>query len=235
LVAVVQASPILSPITIYSTGAGTPGTPDPNFTLISTPAHPVTTATTYVVDKNGFPIATGQWDTADYGTNAKWIAPEAQYNAGQTDAAGNYVYQVSFVIPDGIDPSTVILWGTISSDNCTQGILVNGTAVVWSGGNTSLMVPGTCGMQAHNFEIGGTNAEWQTLSGAYLATSTVFHPGINTIEFVVNNAYVTTQNPTGLIVWWRGAGGYEVPEPAAAGLLAIGLAALALLRRKFFA
>jgi hypothetical protein len=237
-VAVMQAVPILSPLTVYNTGAATPGTPDPNYVLIGTPANPVTNATAYVVDEHGFPIATGQWDTADYGVNAKWIAPQTQYNGGQTDVSGNYVYQTSFVIPVGFDPTTVILWGITSSDNCTQGILINGTAVVSAGGNASLMVPGTCGLHSHSFEVGGTNSTWQSPTGAYLATSTVFHPGLNTIQFVVNNAFVTTQNPTGLIVWFQGAAGMQdvpAPEASTAGLLALGLAALALLRRKFFA
>lgn len=231
-VAVVQAVPVLTPLTIYSTGQGV-GV-DPNYVLISTPAHPSTNTNAMVVDSNGWPIGTGNWFTSGYGGNAAWIAPQLTYNNYQTDPSGNYVYQTTFVIGAGFDPSTVLLYGSISSDNCTSGILVNGTAVVYAGGNSSLMVPGTCLSQAHNFEIGGTNATWQSPAGAYLATSTVFHPGINTLQFVVNNQVLTTQNPTGLIVWIRGQGMFEapVPEASTAGLLVAGLAAVALLRRR---
>jgi hypothetical protein len=238
-VAVLQAAAVLTPLTIYSTGQGLPiaGTIDPNYVLISTPANPLPPPSLVVLDPNGWPIKNGPYYTSGYAGHAAWITPQVTYSFGQTDPAGNYIFQTTFMIPDGVDPNTVLLWGTMSSDNVTQGLLVNGTPVVWAGGNTTLMVLHTELTAPHNFQIGGSTAAWNSPDNAYLARA-AFLPGLNTLQFQVNNLVWTGPNPVGLVVWIQGQGMFEapVPEAATAGLLAAGLAAVALLRRlKFIA
>jgi hypothetical protein len=205
---------------------------DPNYVLISTPSSPALPSNAYIVNDYGFPVGNGAWYVSGYGDNAAWIAPQPAYYTNQSDAPGNYLYQTSFYIPAGFDPSTVLIYGYISSDNCTQQILVNGTAVVPTAGSGALMVPGTCSTQAHYFEIGGASATWESPSGAYLATAT-FRPGVNTLQFQVNNLVWTGQNPTGLVVWMQSEGMFDqpVPEASTAGLMAAALALAALLRR----
>ncbi|MGD0015379.1 MAG: PEP-CTERM sorting domain-containing protein [Bryobacteraceae bacterium] len=234
--AVAHATAVNVPLlNVYSTGQGPEGSVDPNYSLVGVlgvyPLDPPQSA--FIPFTDGFPFPPW-YNYGNLGLDyVKWVAPQNNYHPqGQrgTDPAGEYIYQTGFQVQAGVDPATVVLSGAISSDNCTQEIRLNG--VVVSGFS---MQPGTCLNQPHYFEIGGPDAEWATLPpGAtnvlYLHT-TAFGLGPNTIEFKVRNNSDTPPNPTGLAVWLQGEGMW-VPEASTAGLALLGLAALALARRK---
>jgi MYXO-CTERM domain-containing protein len=231
--AVAQATPVNVPLlNVYSTGQGDEGTVDPNYTLVGLPGiypkDPPQVA--YIPYTNGFPFPPWYNYVTNLGLDVKWVAPQNDYRPSGTDPSGDYVYQTMFQVQAGVIPSTVVLYGALSSDNCTQTISINGEAV--SGFS---MTPGTCLGSAHYFEIAGPEAPaWASLPGAsnvlYLQT-TAFLPGWNTLEFKVLNNPASSPNPTGLAVWLQGEG-LQVPEASTAGLAVLGLAALALARRK---
>jgi hypothetical protein len=232
-----QADPILLPLTVYSTGVNTDGDPtnpiDLSYILVSDPDHPSMSQSPYVVDESGWPIAGGTW--INYDSEARWIAPQPRYGRNSADPGGDFVYQTTFVLPDDFDPTTVLLWGSVSSDNCMQDMTINGAQVLDGGGNPFTMTPGTCISQYHYFQIGGANADFHATTDPTYFAHVVFTPGINTIEFRINNLTQWQRpNPTGLIVELHGEGiaDIAVPEASTAGLLAAGLAAMALFKRR---
>lgn len=225
--AVAHATPVIVPLLdVYSTGQGPEGSVDPNYSLVGLPGiYPLDLPqVAYIPYTNGFPFFVGGW--YDYVTNlgldVKWVAPQNDYRQQGTDPAGDYVYQTTFQVQAGVDPSTVLLSGWLSSDNCAPDISINGQPV--SGFS---MTPGTCMGFPHDFTIGGPNA----MSDIPYLQTTAFLPGWNTIEFRVLNNVANSPNPTGLAVWLQGEGTL-VPEASTAGLALLGLAALALARRK---
>ncbi len=190
---------------------------------------------TYVTD-NTAPAA---WPTTyssgsmnpDYAILASWISPRSGYPGNITDPDGDYVYRTSFTVPINVSPSSVLLYGAISSDNCTGTVSINGHAVTgWS------MTTGTCIGQPHYFQIGGSGAAF--LAGTGLSTglqlrSNWFTGGVNTIDFTVNNAPGATYNPSGMVVWLDGHGTEMVaPEPGTIILVLAGMAGLSILRKK---
>jgi hypothetical protein len=231
----VHAGPIVTPIEIYSTGEpasqGTQ-TVDTHWSLISSPGvYPDIGSALYVVNTVGFPF-NGAW-VADYGTAARWIAPQPTYSNYRSDVAGSYVYGTSFVIdqPDA-DPTTAMLWGEVSSDNCTTDIIINGQS---TGFNMKAMNPGAqCTKTHYYFELGGSNAVFTAADGSVFTTHVDFLAGLNTIQFKVSNYECSTgclQNPTGIIVKIQGnvdsPGDPEpTPEPATTGLMGLALTAL---------
>jgi hypothetical protein len=234
----VHAAAIISPINIYSTGEpssqGTQ-TVDTHWSLISSPGvYPDTSSTLYVVDASGFPF-NGSW-AADYGPAARWIAPQPSYTYHQSDVAGDFVYATSFTISDPhADLSTALLWGEVSSDNCTAELYVNGVA---TGFNMQTLSPGSKCIKTHySFELGGSSMVFQTAAGTF-STHVNFLAGLNTIAFKVSNytcaiADGCTQNPTGIIVKLQGSVDEPapVPEPATAGLAGLALTAVAFVQR----
>jgi MYXO-CTERM domain-containing protein len=231
--ALAHATPLNVPLLdVYSTGQGPDGSVDPNYTLVGLPGvypkDPPQAA--YIPYTTGFPYPTWYSYVTNLGLDVKWVAPQNDYRPSGTDPSGDYVYQTAFQVQAGVIPSTVVLYGALSSDNCTQAISINGQPV--SGFS---MTPGTCLDQAHYFEIGGPDAVWATLppgaSNVLYLQTTAFMPGWNTIEFKVLNNPAGAPNPTGLAVWLQGQG-MDVPEASTAGLALLGLAALALARRK---
>src|SRR6266404_787427 len=103
------------------------------------------------------------------GPNSKWIAPQSSQASG--NAAGNYTYRTTFNLTN-LNPSTAVLTGQYASDNSAT-MLLNGAPV----GPAS-----TCLCSFTPFTI---------TSG--------FQAGVNTLDFVVNNAG-SSANPTGLRV-----------------------------------
>jgi MYXO-CTERM domain-containing protein len=233
--AVTHAAPVNVPLLdVYSTGQGPEGSVDPNYTLVGLPGvYPLDPPqAAYIPYTDGFPFFVGGWYNyvTNLGLDVKWVAPQNDYRQEATDPPGDYVYQTGFQVQGGVTPSTVLLYGALSSDNCTLEISINGQPV--SGFS---MTPGTCMGSAHYFEIGGPDAAWVTpppgaTNVLYLQT-TAFLPGWNTIDFRVHNNTDTTPNPGGLAVWLQGEG-MSVPEASTAGLALLGLVALALVRRK---
>ncbi len=183
----------------------------------------------YIMNEAGWPVLGGGYTNANL--PAKWIGPgPPQYDPGSgllTANPGYYVYQTDIYIPTNVDPNTVLVWGSLSSDNCTVSIAINGTHV--SDGGRTLMAPGTCLQQGHTFQVGGAGATWDPTI-AYWATA-AFHAGMNTIQFKVWNLPVGPPNPTGLVVFLQ-AQGMATPEASTAILLIAGLGGLAWLRRR---
>ncbi len=132
----------------------------------------------------------------DNATSA-WITPRAN----TTGADGNYTYRTTFTVPAGADLSQVYITGALASDNLTTDILVNGVS-------TGIM--GTGG-------FGGFNSPFAIQKG--------FVTGVNTLEFVVNEAGGSIDNNgfTGLRVE-MGGGHAPVGHVSIPGLTNTGVA-----------
>jgi hypothetical protein len=198
--------------TLFNTGVGANGqplangtVPDPHYSLISVPSGSSTN--TRVIDPTGgFPV--GPYFT---GTNAsRWIVannPEAGGSAGDNSPAGVYVFRTTFDLT-GFDFSTAAITGGWATDNSGLDILINGNSL-------GITNPGT-------FTTGFTS----------FSVNSGFVAGLNTLDFRVNNAAGATGNPVGLRVEMTGTAN-AVPEPATLALvLAAGLAAAGVSRRR---
>lgn len=135
------------------------GAVDPHYTLI-TNAHDNSVSQALVQNSTAFPIVAGPW--AANTTSSKWIGPLLDTSAG---AIGLYVYRTTFTLDDR-DPSTVLISGRWASDNTGLQIRVNGRNT----GNAT-----SPSFSAYTpFTISSSNA--------------TFVSGMNTIDFVVENA-----------------------------------------------
>src|SRR5207247_2181439 len=104
---------------------------------------------------------------------SKWIGPRA--NLAPADiATGDYLYRTTFNLANR-DTNTVLIVGRWSTDNSGTSISVNGTA---------LNLPMSAGFDT-----------WTTFT--ITSSNVAFLPGINTIDFGLNNAGA---GPTGLRV-----------------------------------
>jgi len=233
-------------ITIFSTGSGVsyPGT-DPNYVYTYVSANPgvnpgvlASVPNADVLDATIWPLAglNQQWTATPAGS--KWIGPTEAFFNGYLTATPNvyYIYQQTFNIQSGIDLSTVLLTGAIVSDNCPTTVAVNGLGP--TGGSGSLM-PANCTALGnsysvvHQFELGGSKANFGNTAGLDYYANVTFHPGLNTIQFVVYNDTTLTPNPTGVAVSLSGQGlESTVPEPSTAGLLIAGISLAAWRRRR---
>ena len=170
---------------LYTTGVNNSGqaltgvSPDPHYTLISQPSGGRVTNPPSTLPPNSPLINNGGPWVPDNATS-RWIGDDSS-------PAGEYIYQTSFILPDDVILSTVVLSGQWTSDNAAE-IFLNGQPT----GNTN---------PYDNF---GSFSAFNISSG--------FLTGTNTLSFVVDNFLIPNQ-PTGLRV---GAisGTYEaVPEP----------------------
>jgi len=131
--------------------------------------NPDSASTNAIVANEGFPIPPWLANTAA----SKWIGPRA--NLAPADiATGDYLYRTTFNLANR-DTNTVLIVGRWSSDNSGTSIAVNGTA---------LNLPMSTGFDT-----------WTTFT--ITSSNVVFLPGINTIDFGLNNAGA---GPTGLRV-----------------------------------
>lgn len=116
----------------------------------------------------------------DNATSA-WIVPSAD----TTGNAGDYIYRTTFQVPAGVDPSQVFITGFLTSDNATSDVRINGVSTGITGsGNFPAFDP-------------------------QFAIQKGFVAGLNTIDFVVNEASGSAGNGgfTGLRVEMSGASG----------------------------
>jgi hypothetical protein len=104
------------------------------------------------------------------GPKSKWIAPQANQNAG--NAEGNYTFQTFFDLT-GVDLCTFRIIGQAAVDNTLVDVLVNGISQGVSGGGFTTWLP--------------------------FALTNGFVSGLNSVDFIINNA-PTTPNPTALRV-----------------------------------
>ncbi|MBE0545708.1 MAG: immunoglobulin domain-containing protein [Verrucomicrobia bacterium] len=144
------------------------------------PINADTNSTDAFVGNEGFPIGTWLNNSAV----SKWIGPRAAL--GEAIAAGDYVYRTTFDLANR-DTNTVVIVGRWSTDNSGTGVYLNGT---------QLSVPLSTSFTAWtSFTLSTNNA--------------TFLPGINTLEFAVNNA--EPPGPTGLRVEFTQASARTLP------------------------
>jgi hypothetical protein len=185
--------------TLYNTGVNASRTPLPDGT-IGDPHYTLvlapsgsTTDLRVRTSAGGYPIP--PWVRDD--SRSAWIGPN---NDPKVDGpAGHYDYRTTFSM-SGLNPSTAHISGRWATDNEGVDILINGVS---TGNSNSIS---QTFQSFHPFSIG---------SG--------FRPGINTLDFVVNNDGL----PTGLRVEMRGSAFVAtVPEPSTMALGLIGATAL---------
>lgn len=107
---------------------------------------------------------------------SRWIGPTPDSNA----AEGDYIFRLTVDL-SGLDPASVYVTGQYATDNLGSDVLVNGTSV----------------------GLVNTN---QFAAYTPFVINSGFRVGVNTIDWVVNNA-PATPNPTGLRIEGMRAGG----------------------------
>jgi Immunoglobulin domain/Immunoglobulin I-set domain len=160
------------------------GAVDPHYTLTESADAGAPGPDTFVVDDTLFPIVAGPWLASD--AFSKWIGPAADQSVGNLE--GNYTYRTTFTLR-GFDLATFRVTGEWSVDNTGLDILINGISTGQA--NTAQFTAWT---------------PFQIDSG--------FQEGLNTIDFMMNNA-PTAVNPTAFRVQkLRGLGaGLAVKTP----------------------
>lgn len=172
----VVAPPLsVEPIELFNSGVDATGTvlpdgsvdPHYNLTVSADPGFPGPDAR--VVNSTGYPM--GSWILND--STSKWIAPRA--DAGNTNASGQYVYEMTFTLPANFNTATIS--GRWLTDNSAE-LRLNGVPT----GDTK---------PANGFSM------WTNFN-----LTSGFVPGVNTLEFVVNAMASSwgADYPTGLRV-----------------------------------
>jgi hypothetical protein len=128
---------------------------------------------------------------------SRWIGTAAQSSDG---AIGNYIYRTSIVLPANVNTSSVVITGGWATDDPGIDIEVNALSNAQTSPSFGVLTPFTL------------------TSG--------FQPGINNIDFIVQNAF----GPTGLRI--EGIkGNYSVPEPASLLLAVTSIGGMIMRRR----
>lgn len=179
------------------------GTIDPNWTV----GGPITGSTYVIADNGVYPFP--KWNGSAAGSS-QWISATADNVA----PSGTYTFRTSVDLT-GLDPATALITGRWAADN-TGYIAVNGTMVGFP------PIGGIGNSDTEGFR------DWTDFS-----LSGVFAPGVNTIDFVVDNLH--DGSPLGVRVELSGAagqGGDTVPEPSTMLIGAMAIAGAAWRRRK---
>jgi len=150
---------------LHSSGIDAGGNPlaggaiDPSWSLV---ANPDGGSTNVYVANEGWPIQADTW--IPNSASSKWVGSRASVGDAGIPG-GDYRYRTTFDLT-GRDTNTVIIIGRWLSDNWGTPVLLNGTEV---------SVPPSFNFNAWtSFTLDSANA--------------TFLPGINTLDFVVNNA-----------------------------------------------
>jgi hypothetical protein len=193
-----------------NTGVDASGSPlpdgtigDPHYSLISVPGG--TTDIRVRTSAGGYPIVPSVYIGDD--SISAWIGPN---NDNQLDGPiGNYDYRATFNLT-GLNPATASLIGHFASDNKEISVLLNGVSESFTQSSACI----TLGVCYESFTP--------------LSITSGFVAGVNTLDFIVNNA----GGPTALRVELTGTAS-PVPEPASLLLLAslVTLTATSLRRR----
>jgi CSLREA domain-containing protein len=117
------------------------------------------------------------------GPASKWLAPQASQATG--NQSGDYKYRISFNLT-GLDRFNTVINGHWTSDNVGTQVLLNGVA-------TGFVNDGNFGVVGSPF----------TITSGFVA-------GVNTLDFVVNNAG-TGANPTGVRIELSGTANFVAP------------------------
>jgi hypothetical protein len=198
-VAGLLAVPALAlPITLYNTGVTAPNNPDgTNATVITTggtnDAHYTVTLPSGVGPAPA-KVVTDQGAYFRPG-NSQYVNPFGTANGN--DPVGGYVYRTTFDLT-GLNPATATISGTVYVDNSVT-VLLNGQGT----GN-----------------IGGSFTAGTQLDFTIPVGTAAFQPGVNILDFLVDNAG-GTPNPEALDVTLLRGTANAVPEPGAACVLAI--------------
>ena len=201
--------------TLYNTGVNSSGvplangtTPDPHYSLTTVPSGSSTT--TRVIDSaGGFPVGTNYF----VGSNqSRWIVPNnnptSGNSAGDTAPAGDYTFRTTFDLT-GFDFTTAAITGGWATDNAGVDIKLNGVSMGFA--------------HPANFSLSSNFFAFSLSSG--------FQAGINTIDFVVNNAAGGGNNPVALRVEMTGTAN-QIPEPEGLALVGMALLAAGVARRR---
>jgi hypothetical protein len=162
---VAQVGGLFAVPTIFSTGMTSAvvsaplGSVDPHWILYSTPSSSVP-GPAYVV--NGLDSSWGK----NTGTT-QWIGPAASSGTA-AQPLGDYTYRLAFTLTS-FNAGSVVIKGTVLSDDVVTGVLLNGNSTGITNAGTSYK------SQTYSFII-----------------SSGFNSGSNTLDFVVNNAVTHT-------------------------------------------
>ncbi|MEM7395107.1 MAG: hypothetical protein AAF492_22475, partial [Verrucomicrobiota bacterium] len=143
---------------------------DPHYRLLRVGGIDVAPFNAFLAEDDDWPITPGIWLQND--ADARWIDSTGAENS--VDLVGDYIYRTTFSLPECADLSTVQIGGEWSSDNAGLDILINGL----SSGN------------ANPIQFGGASP---------FLINAGFVAGLNTLDFVMNNAG-GVPGPTGLRV-----------------------------------
>lgn len=216
--------PVLNPgnsaVNVYNTGFDANGNQvgnfvaDGNYSLTAGPNSDaqVVGSAYAILPVVGYPFSpTPYW--IDTGTTSSWIGLTTTGGDGQLTApSGNYYYSTNIDLTN-FDPTTLLLAGSLITDDTLVNILVNGSVI---GSYTSTVHVPT------PFAIDDSSGD--------------FIQGINQLTFEIENAGTPGQtqpdNPVGLNIQFTDAEAAATPEPGTLVLLSAALVGLGLIHKR---